>query len=63
MATSSITKGFVIMDPDVFDKLLKALESQPPRSLKAVNGLSVTNGSVLDKGREALKRFVPRSEN
>lgn len=55
MATSSITKQFVISDPEVFYTLLKSIEDVPAHNLQK------KNGSVLDAGREALKRFIPRN--
>ena len=53
MATSSITKQFVVKDPKAFERLIK--ESTKPIDIKpAQRTLS------LDRGREALRQFTIR---
>ena len=54
MATSSITKQFVVKDAKAFEKLMVEIEKQPERKVITEENTS------LDKGREALKRFSLR---
>ena len=54
MATSSITKQFVVKDAEAFEKLLSEIEKQPERKITTEENPS------LDKGREALKQFSLR---
>ncbi len=54
MATSSITKEFVVKDTEAFEKLLKKVEQMPERKVSA------TQSPSLAKGREALKKFSYR---
>lgn len=51
MATSSITKEFVVKDEKAFEKLLKKVEQMPERKVSA------TQSPSLAKGREVLKKF------
>ncbi len=53
MATSSITKDFVIHDKKTFDKLQKELQSEPKRT-------QTVQSTSLKKGREKLSTFVFR---
>ena len=52
MATSSITKEFVVKDEAAFKKLLEDIKKAPPRRKTAYEE------SSLCKGREALKQFL-----
>lgn len=54
MATSSITKDFVVRDEKAFKKLIKEVNNLPAR--KNV----VKDSTSLSEGREALKRFLSR---
>lgn len=54
MATTSITKQFVVKDKKAFNNLLKTIEKVPKRTIIAKDGTS------LSKGREILKQFSPR---
>lgn len=51
MATSSITKQFIVKDMEAFEKLMAEIEKQPEREVIP------EEGSSLQKGREALKQF------
>lgn len=53
MATSSITKQFVVKDEKAFEKLMQDVKQA---SAPKVNSAP----SSLDKGREALARFLLR---
>ncbi len=53
MATTSITKQFVVKDKKTFDDLLKAVEKISKR--KAIDN----DSDSLSKGREVLKHFSP----
>ena len=53
MATSSITKQFVVKDYKAFEKLLNEAEKMPERE-------ATQDSPSLKKGREALKRFSLR---
>lgn len=53
MATSSITKQFIIKDEKTFRKLKKELDNAPERKT-VVNKKS----SSLSRGREGLKKFL-----
>lgn len=53
MATSSITKQFVVKDYKAFEKLLNEAEKMPKRE-------ATQDSPSLKKGREALKRFSLR---
>ena len=55
MATSSITKQFVIKDQEVFDRLMHEVETKATTDLP-----SKPARSSLEKGKEALARFLPR---
>lgn len=55
MATSSLTKQFVVKDMDAFQRLLKDLEEQPPRAPQNAKDLP-----SLEEGREALLKFLSR---
>lgn len=54
MATSSITKQFVVKNAKAFEKLLEEARTMPDRKVEA------TVSPSLAKGREALKRFSCR---
>ena len=54
MATSSITKEFVVKDMKAFDALVRETQSIPKRKLTA------TESPSLAKGRELLKKFSSR---
>jgi hypothetical protein len=51
MATSSITKTFIIRDRKVFEKLVKETQNLPGKSA------ADANSSSLKRGKEALKHF------
>ena len=53
MAISSITKQFVIKDEKTYEKLLNDVKHIPAPKI-------VHSPSSLDKGREALARFLLR---
>lgn len=53
MATSSITKQFVVKDPKAFRKLMTESARIPERK-------ATQDSPSLNKGREALKRFSLR---
>lgn len=53
VATSSITKQFVVKDPKAFRKLMTESARIPERK-------ATQDSPSLNKGREALKRFVLR---
>ena len=53
VATSSITKQFVVKDYKAFEKLLNEAEKIPKRE-------ATQDSPSLKKGREALKRFSLR---
>ena len=53
MATSSITKQFVVKDEKAFKKLLDDVKQAPAPKVNS-------SPSSLDKGREALARFSLR---
>lgn len=55
MATSSITKQFVVKDPEAFRKLMTESARIPERK-------ATQDSPSLNKGREALKRFVLRQK-
>lgn len=54
MATSSITKNFVVRDEKAFKRLLKEEKALPARNTV------VKNSTSLSEGREALKQFLSR---
>lgn len=54
MATSSITKEFVVKDSEAFERLKKELDS------KSVEREKVVESPSLKKGREKLATFVFR---
>lgn len=53
MATSSITKQFVVKDPKAFKRLMDEAAKIPERK-------ATQDSPSLNKGREALKRFSLR---
>lgn len=53
MATSSITKQFVVKDPKAFKRLMDESAKMPERK-------ATQDSPSLNKGREALKRFSLR---
>lgn len=53
MATSSITKQFVIKDTQKFERLLNDVKQAPAPKVNS-------SPSSLDKGREALAQFSLR---
>lgn len=53
MATSSITKQFVVKDAKAFEKLVSEAKNAPDRK-------PTKDSPSLKKGREALKRFSLR---
>ncbi|MBQ6715946.1 MAG: hypothetical protein IJN21_05435 [Clostridia bacterium] len=50
MATSSITKQFIVKDTKAFEKLLAEASKKPERK-------TTTDSPSLNKGREALRQF------
>ena len=50
MATSSITKHFVVKDEKAFEEMLAEASKKPERK-------STVDSPSLNQGREALKRF------
>lgn len=54
MATSSITKQFVVKDHKAFEKVLAELDKKPEARKTTADSPS------LNKGREILKRFSLR---
>ena len=55
MATSSITKNFVLKNDEACEKLLKVLNS-PVKELKKPS-------YSCERGKEALKKYFPQSKN
>ena len=53
MATSSITKQFIVKDQKAFEKILR-------ESAKLPNRKATQDSPSLNKGREALKQFSLR---
>ena len=51
MATSSITKDFLVKDKKAYDLLLHEVKAAPERKVK------LTEASCLNKGREQLAKF------
>ena len=51
MATSSITKDFVVHDPKTFERLLKDLEKQPSKPVRP------STKSSLQRGKEKLAQL------
>ena len=62
MATSSITKEFVVKDEAAFAKLKKELDENPASPKKAEESLLrlISPPQCLKKGREKLATFVFR---
>lgn len=54
MATSSITKEFVIRDPKVYEKLVNDLETQAPKHIRT------SASSSLKRGKEKLAQLSHR---
>ena len=53
MATSSITKAFIVRDMEAFKRLKEELDNAPPPK-------RVAKAPSLEKGREKLATFVFR---
>lgn len=56
MATSSILRQFIVKDYEAFERLLREAEKVQHRE-------AIQRCSALEKGREALKRFVLSDKN
>lgn len=54
MATSSITKNYVVRDQEAFKRLIKELNSLPPQRFKD------TDSDALKEGIEAWKKFIEK---
>lgn len=53
MATSSVTKNFIVNDPEVFEKIVRELYSVTPLIKKRKS----TEDNTVNKGKELLKQY------